>query len=68
VIVYSTCTLTLDENEGVVRRVLRRRDDVELEEVRADFGREGRLSGTRRFYPHSDDCQGFFIARLRRRR
>ncbi len=66
VIVYSTCTLTLDENEGVVRRVMRRHD-VELEEVKAGFGREGQLKGTRRFYPHSDDCQGFFIARLRKR-
>ncbi len=66
VVVYSTCTMSVEENEGVVRRVLRAFDDVSLEEVRLPFGRSGKLPGTRRFYPHVDDCQGFFIAKLKK--
>ncbi len=65
-IVYSTCTMSVEENEGVIRRILRAFDDVSLEEVHLPFGRSGKLPETRRFYPHVDDCQGFFIAKLKK--
>ncbi|WP_457614631.1 RsmB/NOP family class I SAM-dependent RNA methyltransferase [Methanopyrus sp.] len=64
-VVYSTCTLTINENENIIRRITRRYD-VTIEGVNLQFGSEGLVPRTRRFYPHTDQCQGFFIAKLRK--
>ncbi len=69
-IVYCTCSLTIEENEGVVSDFLRAHPEMELRpvalsRVRGSPGLNG-LTDCRRFYPHLDGTAGYFIARLER--
>ncbi len=64
VIVYSTCTLTLEENEGVVRRLVHE-GLVELEDAAPWIGeRSPVIPETQRVYPDRASCGGGFVARL----
>ncbi len=64
-IVYSTCTITLEENEGVVSRVLGKYSMLRLVEPRIPLGVPGiGLRETRRLYPHLHRSIGFFLALL----
>lgn len=65
ILVYSTCTFSPEENEGVVRAFLERRADFELLESGVSFGRPADLPQARRIYP-MDGGEGHFVARLRR--
>ena len=62
-VVYSTCTLTREENEDVVRRVA---EDTGVEVVDAEprLGVEGLIPGVQRIYPHLHNCTGGFAALL----
>lgn len=51
--VYSTCTLEREENEGIVEKFLAAHDDFALVEKRT-------------FMPHLDGTDGFFYAKLHR--
>jgi 16S rRNA (cytosine967-C5)-methyltransferase len=71
-LIYITCTVLADENEGVVERFLAERDDfvrVPVKEIwgrtRADQLGQG-SDGFLRLSPASHDTDGFFAAVLRR--
>ncbi len=67
-VLYSTCTLTVEENEEVVEEVLEEGRDLELVERGPRIGLPGLkgLSEAQRLYPHVHDTLGFFLAVLRK--
>ncbi len=66
VLVYSTCTFSYAENEGVVSDFLKTHPEFEPEPISESFGRPG-LDGSfaRRIFP-MDGGEGHFVAKLRR--
>lgn len=76
-LVYSTCSVTVEENEEVVQYALRRRPNVKLVSTGIEFGKEGFTSYrgkqfhpnmrlTKRFYPHTNNMDGFFVAKFKK--
>ena len=70
VLVYSTCTVTSEENGGVVDAFLKERADFAPDDIMSyfppDFDRERLKNGRVQLLPHIDGTEGFFICRLRR--
>ncbi|MCH5298930.1 MAG: RsmB/NOP family class I SAM-dependent RNA methyltransferase [Ruminococcus sp.] len=64
VLVYSTCTFSEEENEGVITEFLRQNPDFTLEDSGVNFGRTA-LTHARRIFP-MDGGEGHFAARLRK--
>ncbi len=65
ILVYSTCTLSYEENEGNVQYMLKK--GLKLEEQKIFIGSPGiGINEVQRFYPHKHLTQGFFIAKLRK--
>ena len=62
-IVYSTCTFSSEENEGVVTRFLDRNPEFELEDSGESFGRNT-LKYAKRIFP-MDGGEGHFAAKFR---
>ena len=65
VLVYSTCTFSPEENEGVISSFLAQNPDFELMDCRLPFGRPAALPQARRIYP-MDGGEGHFVAVLKR--
>ena len=65
-IVYSTCTLYKEENEGVIMDFLRRNKNFELVKIElpAPLGQEN--EGYITLYPNISKTDGFFMAKLKR--
>lgn len=66
-VVFATCSILPDEGEEVVEKVLSV-CNCDLEDTKIPASRGYRKysiwSRVRRTYPHLDDCEGFFIARI----
>ena len=65
VLVYSTCTFSPEENEGVIRRFLEEESGFVLESPGVSFGRKAEAMDAVRIYP-MDGGEGHFAAKLRR--
>lgn len=65
ILVYSTCTLSYEENEGNVKYMLKKGLKLEEQEIFIGSGGIG-VEVVQRFYPHRHLTQGFFIAKLRK--
>ena len=76
-IIYSTCSVTVEENEQVVQYALSKRPNVKIVETGLTFGEEGfrgyfgkrfdeKMRWARRYYPHRFNVDGFFVCKLRK--
>jgi 16S rRNA (cytosine967-C5)-methyltransferase len=65
---YSTCSVTVEENEGVIQAFLQAHPDFKLVEIEPKIGLSGLkgLTQCQRLYPHVHQCNGFFIAKLQK--
>lgn len=68
VLVYATCTVMVEENEMMIERFLKWHPEFNLVEIEPQLGLPGLLGLTkcRRLYPHLHECNGFFIAKLKK--
>lgn len=76
-IVYSTCSVSIEENEQVVQYALKKRPNVKLVETGLTFGIDGfvsymgkefdpKMKTTKRFYPHAYNVDGFFVSKFKK--
>lgn len=77
-LVYSTCSVTVEENESVVQYVLRKRPNVKIVDTGlGDFGSPGmtsymgkkfdaKMTLTRRYFPHRENVDGFYVCKLKK--
>ncbi|MCW3998063.1 MAG: NOL1/NOP2/sun family putative RNA methylase [Candidatus Bathyarchaeota archaeon] len=69
IIVYSTCSITIEENEAIIEKFLKHNPDFFLVKIEPEFGLPGfrGLKKCQRFYPQLHKSNGFFIAKLKRK-
>ena len=76
-LVYSTCSVTVEENEQVVQYALKKRPNVKLVETGLTFGVDGftsymgkqfdaRMKMAKRYYPHAYNVDGFFVCKFKK--
>ncbi len=69
-LVYSTCTVFCEENEGVVERFLTEHREFELDplvELLPENGRPLIKKDYLKTFPPADEMDGFFVARLKKK-
>ncbi len=65
-LVYSTCSITVEENEMLIEKFLKWHPEFKLVETSPRMGLPGLRGQTKcqRLYPHIHDSNGFFVAKL----
>jgi 16S rRNA (cytosine967-C5)-methyltransferase len=65
-LIYSTCSITVEENEMLIERFLKWHTEFSLAEISPKIGLSGLrgMEQCQRLYPHIHQCNGFFIAKL----
>lgn len=77
IMVYSTCSILVEENEGVVEHLLQKRQGAKLLEMDLAIGRDGftnfkgenfngAMNRARRIYPHVHNMDGFFYCKIKK--
>jgi len=68
ILVYCTCSILPEENEFVIDGFLRKNPDFKLVPQTPFLGSPGMwgFDLCQRFYPHIQECNGYFIAKLKR--
>ena len=66
-LVYSTCSILKQENEGVILKFLQSHKDFELQSIDTYGIDVTNNNFMYTFYPHLTGTEGFFIARLKRK-
>ncbi len=78
ILVYSTCTLEPEENEGVIDNLLGRHDNAKLQKITLDIKTspailefEGNnynpeIKKCLRLWPQDNDTEGFFVAKIKK--
>lgn len=76
--VYSTCTMEPEEDEGVVSHLLSRHDNAKVQNIKLDIKKskpilewEGleinpEVKNCLRIYPQDNDTEGFFVAKIKK--
>lgn len=69
-LIYSTCSITAEENEMLIEKFLKWHPEFSLTEITPKIGLPGLrgMEKCQRLYPHIHHCNGFFIAKLLRSR
>ena len=67
-LVYSTCSITVEENEMVIENFLKLHPEFMLVESKPKIGLPGirGLTNCQRLYPNIHECNGFFVAKLKK--
>jgi 16S rRNA (cytosine967-C5)-methyltransferase len=68
ILIYSTCSITVEEDEMVIERFLKWHPEFWLAEINPKIGLPGLrgLEKCQRLYPHVHQSNGFFIAKLQK--
>jgi 16S rRNA (cytosine967-C5)-methyltransferase len=66
ILTYSTCSITVEENEMIIERFLKWHPEFSLAEINLKIGLPGLrgLEKCQRLFPHVHQSNGFFIAKL----
>jgi 16S rRNA (cytosine967-C5)-methyltransferase len=66
ILTYSTCSITIEENEMIIERFLKWHPEFSLAEINPKIGLPSLrgLEKCQRLYPHLHQSNGFFIAKL----
>ncbi|KAL0237447.1 hypothetical protein PCE1_000844 [Barthelona sp. PCE] len=75
--VYSTCSILCEENEGVVDYLIKRCSNAKIVDSGLEFGENGftrikthqysnELAKTKRYYPHRHNFSGFYVAKIQK--
>jgi 16S rRNA (cytosine967-C5)-methyltransferase len=67
-LVYSTCSITVEENEMIIERFLKQHSEFSIVDVTPKIGLSGLrgLDKCQRLYSHIHACNGFFIAKMQK--
>ena len=64
ILLYATCSVLADENDGVIGKFLAETADARLQEIEADWGIKTDFG--RQLFPRINGNDGFYYSRLRK--